>query len=103
MAPKCLSLGDSLRNVAEREERNRRTPHLKRTPQHHSSRLTQVDAEEIREAHREGVRVRTLVEEYGASETTVRAILKGKRYINVVPESAAPILSKFSRESGQSL
>jgi len=97
VGPRCLSLGDAARNVAEREERNRRTPYLKKAPQHHSSRLTQVDAEEIRQAHREGVRVSTLVREYDVSATTVRAILKDERYIHVVPDSP-PDLSKFSQE-----
>lgn len=103
MAPRCLSLGDAARNVAERERRNRRTPYLKKAPQHHSSRLSQAEAEEIRQAHREGVPVATLIEEYGIGQTTIRAILRGERYINVVPEIAATSLSKFSRESGQSL
>lgn len=102
MAPAHLALGDpgGVRNVAEREYRNRRTPYLLHAPDHHSSRLTQAQADEIRVAHNAGVSVRVLAEEFNVSATTVREIAKNHRYINVVCESAAPRPSLYSHEAG---
>ena len=99
VAPWHLELGDCRINVASREARNRRTPFLKRTPEHHSSRLSQAAADEIREAHRIGVRLPALIQEYGVSATTVRAFLAGDRYIKAVGATADPPSSLVSQES----
>jgi hypothetical protein len=80
MAPWHLALGDAARNCAERDHRGRRTPFLPRSPLHPSSKLTQTEADELREARLAGVNVQLLAAEYSVSVTSIRNIWRGATY-----------------------
>ncbi len=72
--PHHLLNGTQADNVADREERGRRTSRLPRRPQHWSSRLTEKDLTELIEARALGIRATVLAAEYRVSAETVRSV-----------------------------
>jgi hypothetical protein len=69
--PRHLSPGTALENARDRDLAGRRTPFLPRGEAYWSSRLTQREAERMREARRLGLRAETVAGLFGVSRATV--------------------------------
>ena len=79
-----LSAGSALDNSRDRDLAGRRTPFLPRGEAHWSSRLSQADAERIREAKQLGVHVDDISRIFKISRATVYAVLSRARYTEPV-------------------
>jgi hypothetical protein len=72
--PRHLNAGTPLDNARDRDLAGRRTPYLPRGAAHWSARLTQHDAERMREARRLGLSAETVAGLFGVSRATVYRI-----------------------------
>jgi hypothetical protein len=81
-SPAHLYTGDALSNAQDRDALRRRIPPTGLA--HWSSRLDARAVRELREARTMGVSVRTLVEEYRISRSSLYSLWAGRTYTDVV-------------------
>jgi hypothetical protein len=83
--PRHLSAGTALENCRDRDEAGRRTPFLPRGERHWSAKLTQHDAERMREARRLGLSAETVAGLFGVSRATVYRVWGYLAYTTGLP------------------
>ncbi len=85
-----MRVGTSADNTRERDDKNRRTPYLPRGEAHWSAKLSDDDAQRIRDARALGLPATTVAQLWGISRSSVYNIWSGTHYaMGVAAEDAA--------------